>query len=208
MKMCSKNDRKLKRIKTGDNNATLLTLNENCLLHILNYLPIVDIVKTEQTCHRLKNVAHLHYRTTKTFEWTSHLPFACASKIIEKFGRYKTSLHSLHFNGVQKAASEDYNNFIGAILDNCKDIKSLKFIDCDVGYEWAPYFDALQHLESLSLHNTQLRNSNYLRRVSTLKHLEVRGLNNFTSAKFNYLLAMNDRLETVHCSLPLDNTKT
>lgn len=193
VKMCSKDNFKPKKMKMKD--GDILTLNDDCLLHIFGYLKIRDVMNAEQTCTRLKNIARLFYDTTKTFEWTSDIPYACAPKIILKFGRFTTSLHSLHLNRVRKPREQnmDYNNFIDTILDNCKNLKSLKFTDCDVGCEWAAIFDSLHNLESLSLHSTYLRNSNYLKRVSTLKQFELQGRNSFELAKFNYFLEVNHR---------------
>lgn len=198
VKMCSKDKFKEKKMKmTDDTSVSLLNLNDYCLLHVFSYMKIRDVMNSEQTCTRLKNVAHLYYNTTKTFEWTSDIPFACAPKIIVKFGRFTTSLHSIHFNRVRKPREQNknYNNFIETLLDNCKNVKSLKFTNCDVSCEWAPFFDALHSLESLSLHSTHLRHSNYLRRVHTLKQFELKGRNSFETGKFNYFLASNTRLE-------------
>lgn len=192
VKMCSKDESK----KMKANSASILILNNDCLLSVFRNLKIRDIMNSAQTCTRLKDVADLYYRTTKTFEWTSDLPYSCAPKIICKFGRFTTSLHSLHFNRVRKAKDNDtnYKRFIETLLENCKNIKSLTFVKCDVGCEWAPFFDALQYLETLSLFFTKLRNSNYLRRVNTLKQFQLVGRNDFTPAKFDYFLSNNRRL--------------
>lgn len=189
---------KSNKTKTINNDTNILSLNDDCLLSVFRYMGIRDVANSEQTCTRLRDITNLYYRKMKTLEWTPDLPFASASKVICKFGCFTTSLHSLRFDGVRKPKvgkekeQTAYQHFIDTLVENCKKIKSLTFNECDGGPEWAPFFDSLQYLESLSLFNTTLRKSDYMDRVITLKQFHLAGYNSFRSEKLNEFLSKND----------------
>lgn len=48
--------------------GTILSLNDDCLLNILNYLPVVDLLRAEKVCWRFRNIAEMIYKTHKVFD--------------------------------------------------------------------------------------------------------------------------------------------
>ncbi|KOB78294.1 F-box/LRR-repeat protein 2, partial [Operophtera brumata] len=86
---------------TDESYSILDILNRDCLDHILNYIPILDIIRTERVSKRWQNMMQEHLegrRTFKTSWWEMAPPLTTAvlRRVLQKLGGSLTRLHIDH----------------------------------------------------------------------------------------------------------------
>lgn len=138
----------------------LMDLNDDCLLHLLRFLPLTDLNSIGLTCHRLRalvDMTYIHRRQMKCFNVT---------KMTERYSTNRNFNHSMeHING--------YLNKFGKIIVHI-DFEN-EFGNVNKIFASIVMFCS-DELKSLKLYNTGLKSEtilNFRKIFSNLTKLEL-----------------------------------
>lgn len=75
--------------------GTVLMLNDDCLLNVLKYLPMADLLRAERACWRFRSVAEMIYKTHKVFDPEPYQTFSILQlrSLLYNVGPYVQHLH-------------------------------------------------------------------------------------------------------------------
>lgn len=105
-------------------NSSLLMLNDECLIHVLNYLNVYDLVNVAKTCYRLQNVADIcAYKYKKVRVVANKYTGITTEKL--------SNVLSVIGEHVSSVELDNANFFIfKTIRNNCSNLESIKLMDC------------------------------------------------------------------------------
>ncbi|XP_071653271.1 putative RNA-binding protein EEED8.10 [Temnothorax longispinosus] len=116
------------RLTNDIENVSIHMLNDHCLKHILQFLPIVHRVRIEIVCKRWRRVVNNSWHTTETLDlspstWgiahTHTIPMVVLRKILLKCGKFLTRIN---LNDPNNCLTEDTLNVIGQLCPNLTNI--------------------------------------------------------------------------------------
>ncbi|XP_024891445.1 F-box/LRR-repeat protein 7-like [Temnothorax curvispinosus] len=116
------------RLPNDTENVSIHMLNDHCLKHIFQFLPIVDRVRIEIVCKRWRRVVKNSWHTTKTLDlspstwgiaYTHTIPTVVLRKILLKCGKFLTRIN---LNDPNNSLSEDTLTVIGQLCPNLRNI--------------------------------------------------------------------------------------
>ncbi|XP_071634234.1 putative RNA-binding protein EEED8.10 [Temnothorax longispinosus] len=109
-------------------NVSIHMLNDHCLKHIFQFLPIVDRVRIEIVCKRWRHVIKHSWHTTKTLDlspstwgiaYTNTILTVVLRKILLKCGKFLTRIN---LNDPNNSLTEDTLTVIGQLCPNLTNI--------------------------------------------------------------------------------------
>jgi hypothetical protein len=107
--------------KIPASSLNLQSLNDDCLLEIMNYLKISDVKNLSQSSDRFKSVAGQHYRKYKHFSYkrnliNSNIEISELPTILNEMGRYIETLELINCNTI----------IFKIFASKCTNVKTLK----------------------------------------------------------------------------------
>lgn len=73
-----------------------MSLDDDCLLYMMRFLSIADLIRLEEVCDRFRRLVQKKYRSCKTYSWIKENA-KCNEIAIEKVGSYLTEFQ---YNGI------------------------------------------------------------------------------------------------------------
>lgn len=175
-------------------------LDQDCLLHIFDYLPLLEIIKLEETSPIFDEVAKMFYRTIKHFKCTIRdMELQDLVSILSRIGPYLTSFR---FSG-GFIMPEDYKKtFIKALTIDCKSLTklSLNYVPIDID-DMKKLTEVTHNLEELDLGNCHIGDPDLDVIISQSKHLKrlkING-NSMLNGKCLTQLSELEKLDVSYC---------
>lgn len=186
--------------KRRKHQSSIMQLNDDCLLKVMDNLNALDLCAIKDTCRRFKNLSTYHFQLTykDSFSFGKNLCHGeemseCdATIILLHFGQYITKL-------ILSASHMEDDVDILHIIGKYENIKELeiyqKYVDTEGMNECNEIFS---HLERLSINYCYTEDDsiyNFLWNCKMLKHLEIDDMDeidgNFLAKKFGQLESLS-----------------
>ncbi|XP_026493548.2 uncharacterized protein LOC113398825 isoform X1 [Vanessa tameamea] len=129
-------------------------LNRDCLSHILTYVPIRDLIRSERVSKGWQNMVQEYFQGTRTFKtsWWQHVPVTLTTAVLRRLlQRLGASLLRLHIDHHWSALNDRTAHTVGKfcplleelkvvgmhtknwnpLIYGCKQLKSLSFVSCN-----------------------------------------------------------------------------
>lgn len=182
--------------------SKLLTLlNDDCLLHVLTFLDILDVIVLRKVCNKFSELGQVHFKSIKRLNFGSikskkKLTLHESRLVLETVGRNITtaSINS------EKFYNQRVLSFLPKYLTNLKHLKMTGF-KLESKSFWDQMASILKNLKSLDLSDNSEINENFLKSFkktpSSLKHLNVANCN--INGKFLKFIASIESLNLSGC---------
>ncbi|GAB0089443.1 uncharacterized protein DMENIID0001_039830 [Sergentomyia squamirostris] len=150
----------------------LIDLDDDCLLHIVSFLELPDLLNFERVCCRTQEIARIVYKKFSNFHLRLREAFGQSEKILSSIGEFIEFLQfSLGFGinkDIKMGILEDISKFCPNMhtiklqyfslnteervthlepLSKCKSLRTIIFQACDTPRENLRNYDKLKHLK-------------------------------------------------------------
>lgn len=133
-------------------------LDDDCLLHIFQYLTLLDIIKLEESSQIFEEAAKMYYRSIKKFECNiRNIELQDLTPILTRIGPYLTTFS---FSGGFVMPKEYKRTLTLCISKHCKSLKSLSlnYVPLESS-DLENLIEVTSNLEKLNLGNCHLGDS-------------------------------------------------
>ncbi|XP_047505716.1 dynein regulatory complex subunit 6-like [Pieris napi] len=143
------NSQKSEEDDDSDSYNILNILNQDCMSHILSYVPVLDLIRSERVSKRWRNMINEHLqgiRTFKTSWWRAtgiRLTTAVLRRLLQRLGG---SLHHLHIDHSWSALNDRTAHTVGKY---CPNLESLKVVSMNTK-NWNPLIYGCKELTELT----------------------------------------------------------
>lgn len=175
-------------------------LNEDCMLHILKYLSLLDIINLEDASKIFIEVTKNYFRTCKSFK--CNIRNTQLENLTPIFQRIGPHLNSFEFSGGFNM-QQDYKKTLFINLSiYCNGLKalSLNYVPLEL-CDLLALTSVTKNLENLNLGNCHIEDSNlnvFLSKITHLKWLTLKGNSMFTGECITQLNQL-EKLDVSYC---------
>lgn len=203
----------------------LAILNDDCLLHVLAFLDVLDVIAVRKVCQKFAELGGIHFRTVKSLNFANikakkKLTLHEAKLVLETVGHnvVKASINSEKFH------NRRFLNFIPKYLTNLKHL-NLSGFKLESYSFWDRMAKVLSKLETLDLsYNSEINenflksfkkspsklialnvsnctiNGNFLKLLPSLQILNISGCRYINGKQLNLFVDMNKNLRILNIS--------
>lgn len=204
----------------------LQSLNDDCLLHMMSFLDVLDVIALRKVCTKFSELSDLHFNTVKSLSFNDikfrkKLTLHEAKLVLETVGRnivkasinsekfynqrilsfipkYLTNLKHLHLTGF-KLESPPFWNQMAKVLAA---LETLDLSDNSVISEsFLKSFKSSPSpkLKALNVSNCNI-NGNFLKLIPKIETLNVSGCRYITGAQLIDFVQLNEKLKSLNIS--------
>lgn len=204
----------------------LASLNDDCLLHIISFLDVLDVISLRKVCNKFSELADLHFKTIKKLnfndiKYKKKLTLHEAKLVMETIGRnitkasinsekfynqrilnfvpkYLTSLKNLHLTGFKLESSSFWNQM-------AKVLAALETLDLrdnsEINESFLRSFKSSEshHLKALNVSNCNI-NGKFLKMIPTIEDLNISGCRYVTGKQLIEFVQSNHKLKSFNIS--------
>lgn len=143
---------------------TLLSLNDDCLLHLFKFFNIIDIINLSKTCGRFKAIIEPIFMKCETFTLNSvTTPALSLMDVYTQLSNLGTYIRSLTISGVE-LNSDNHRRHLELVYRHCHSLDELHLQKVIVATPLCkePAMDSLKNLKVLELINCKRIDNDYL----------------------------------------------
>ncbi|CAH2087520.1 unnamed protein product [Euphydryas editha] len=100
-------------------------LNQDCLTHILTYVPIRDLIRSERVSKRWQNMVQEYLQGTRTFKtsWWAHVPVTLTTAVLRRVLQRLGALLRLHIDHHWSALNDRTAHTVGKFCPMLEELK-------------------------------------------------------------------------------------
>ncbi|GAB0088928.1 Leucine-rich repeat [Sergentomyia squamirostris] len=204
-------------------NRSILTVNDDCLLHVYSFLDNDDVINMEKVCTRFEYIANRFYKTYKivdlksNYEWDEEIfehlapkvgshahthtliaearvtSFHVRGRVIKPLLCHFTNLAHLHLEGVKKLT--EYFEIMKIIFVK---LRTAVLVNCGLEGDISDWIKDATQLKVLKLGRNQQLNGNFLLYLQNLKEFNIKDCDNIKACNFPQFCERNQTLESLN----------
>lgn len=163
-------------------NNTILMLNDDCLLKILKYLPMQDLLTAEKACWRFRSVAEMIYKTHKVFDSELYPYFSVIAlrSLLYNIGPYVQTLRiKFHFTSPRNVQMLRF----AALY--CANVTDLHLLGIEVSYKTKNIQNLFGKLTKLGIEACSVTDQSLLYLLKAAENKTIRDVNLSSNHELN-----------------------
>lgn len=201
------------------------SLNDDCLLHVVSFLDVTDVLNLKKVCIKFHELSEIHFKTVKVLNFTNvkgkkKMTLHEAKMVLETVGhnvnkasinsdkfynqrilnfvpKYLTNLKHLHLTGFKLESSSFWDQMSKTLLN----LETLDLSDnSEINENFLKSFrKALSKLKALNVSNSNV-NGSFLKLLPSIKVLNVSGCRHVNGKQLVEFVEMNQNLKSLNIS--------